>query len=83
MYTKFKSIVTGAILEPRSEMVAEQLRRNPSYIACDEREDALDGDTPPAGPSVGQSPKDAQDGGNTASDAPRRRRTPGKAAPGK
>lgn len=26
MNTKFKSIVTGAILEPNSEMVAEQLR---------------------------------------------------------
>ena len=30
MNTKFKSIVTGAILEPNSEMVAEQLRKNPS-----------------------------------------------------
>lgn len=32
MNTKFKSIVTGAILEPNSEMVAEQLRKNPSFV---------------------------------------------------
>ena len=35
MNTKFKSIVTGAILEPNSEMVAEQLRKNPSFVVYD------------------------------------------------
>ena len=29
---KFKSIVTGAILEPNSEMVIEQLRKNSSFV---------------------------------------------------
>ena len=40
MNTKFKSIVTGAILEPNSEMVAEQLRKNPSFVAYDGQETA-------------------------------------------
>ena len=38
MNTKFKSIVTGAILEPNSEMVAEQLRKNPSFVVYDGQE---------------------------------------------
>ena len=40
MNTKFKSIVTGAILEPNSEMVAEQLRKNPSFVVYDSQEAA-------------------------------------------
>lgn len=40
MNTKFKSIVTGAILEPNSEMVAEQLRKNPSFVVYDGQEAA-------------------------------------------
>lgn len=36
---KFKSIVTGAILKPNSEMVAEQLQKNPSYVVYDEQSD--------------------------------------------
>ena len=46
MNTKFKSIVTGAILEPNSEMVAEQLRKNPSFIIYDGQE-AAQGDEKP------------------------------------
>lgn len=42
MNTKFKSIVTGAILEPNSEMVAEQLRKNPSFVVYDGQEAAQD-----------------------------------------
>ena len=44
MNTKFKSIVTGAILEPNSEMVAEQLRKNPSFVVGQE---AAQGDEKP------------------------------------
>ena len=46
MNTKFKSIVTGAILEPNSEMVAEQLRKNPSFVVYDGQE-AAQGDEKP------------------------------------
>ena len=46
MNTKFKSIVTGAILEPNSEMVAEQLRKNPSFVVYDGQE-AAQGDKKP------------------------------------
>ena len=46
MNTKFKSIVTGAILEPNSEMVAEQLRKNPSFVVYDSQE-AAQGDEKP------------------------------------
>lgn len=46
MNTKFKSIVTGAILEPNSEMVVEQLRKNSSFIVYDGQE-AAQGDEKP------------------------------------
>ena len=46
MNTKFKSIVTGAILEPNSEMVAEQLLKNPSFVVYDGQE-AAQGDEKP------------------------------------
>jgi hypothetical protein len=46
MNTKFKSIVTGVILEPNSEMVAEQLRKNPSFVVYDGQE-AAQGDEKP------------------------------------
>ena len=46
MNTKFKSIVTGAILEPNSEMVAEQLRKHPSFVVYDGQE-AAQGDEKP------------------------------------
>lgn len=46
MNTKFKSIVTGAILEPNFEMVAEQLRKNPSFVVYDGQE-AAQGDEKP------------------------------------
>ena len=43
---KFKSIVTGAILEPNSEMVIEQLRKNSSFVVHDGQE-AAQGDEKP------------------------------------
>ena len=44
--TTIKSIVTGAILEPNSEMVVEQLRKNSSFIVYDGQE-AAQGDEKP------------------------------------
>ena len=42
----FIDVSTGAILEPNSEMVAEQLRKNPSFVVYDGQE-AAQGDEKP------------------------------------
>jgi len=39
---KFRDKETGAILEPRSEMVVEQLRKNPEYEEIKEDQEKAD-----------------------------------------
>ena len=34
---KFRNIATGAVIEPRSEMVEEQMRKNPLYQEVKEK----------------------------------------------
>lgn len=34
---KFRNIATGAVIEPRSEMVGEQMRKNPLYQEVKEK----------------------------------------------
>ena len=46
MNTKFKSIVTGAILEPKNEMVLNQLRKSEDYTPYDGQDAAQDGPKP-------------------------------------
>lgn len=60
MNTKFKSIVTGAILEPNSEMVAEQLRKNPSFVVYDGQEAAQGDEKPLSKMKQGRVAQDAE-----------------------
>lgn len=43
---KFKNKYTGVILEPKSPMVEEQLRKNPSFVADNGQEDARSDEKP-------------------------------------
>ena len=60
---KFKSIITGAILESNSDMVAEQLQKNPSYIVCDEQNAAQSDEKPLSKMNKDELLKAAQDAG--------------------
>lgn len=43
---KFKRLSNGVILEPKSPMVEEQLRKKPSFVAYDGQEDVKSDEKP-------------------------------------
>lgn len=60
---KFKNKQTGVILEPRSEMVLEQLRKSDDYDAYDGQEAAQGGEKPLAKMNKDDLLKAAQEAG--------------------
>lgn len=60
---KFKNKQTGVILEPRSEMVLEQLRKSDDFDVYDGQEDAQGGEKPLAKMNKDDLLKAAQEAG--------------------